>query len=241
MSRNPSLFSRLFDFPQPFLKSFTPVWLGTFVVLIVIDLASKLLVTGALNFHLAPHQIMNHTPSLASRSLLDGKDRIDLIGESGSWLKLRLVFNDRFVFGSGPSAPVMGFFLTLAAVVFLALYRLHNPGLGHAWAWLLVFAGAFGNLIDKMFVKSLLDRSWHFSIFPQADHVSGVVDFLEFIWFGWDRAGTLCIPLPSSKVCPLGFLSWDTWPTFNFADSLIVVGIVLLVLTMSERREDVSG
>jgi lipoprotein signal peptidase len=75
-----------------------------------------------------------------------------------------------------------------------------------------------------MFVKSLLTREWTLSIFPKEGHVSGVVDFVECIWFGWNSMGD--VPL-------LGFLAWDTWPSFNLADSLIVVGISIMLFTMN--------
>jgi lipoprotein signal peptidase len=55
-----------------------------------------------------------------------------------------------------------------------------------------------------------------------------VVDFVECIWFGWSQF---------EDVWGLSWLSWPSWPTFNIADSLIVAGIGLLILTMySEER-----
>ena len=94
-------------------------------------------------------------------------------------------------------------------------------------AWLFVFSGALGNLIDKMFLKSLASREWVLGLTPRPGHVGGVVDFVECIWFGWDSM---------RDVFGLNWLAWRSWPTFNLADSLIVVGICLLILTMSERR-----
>lgn len=227
-----SIVRNLLRFPVPFLHVYPRAWLVAFVLLIAGDLASKVLITNKLNFHLAQHQAENHVVGLTSKALYDARDQIDILGEQGRFIKLRLVFNDRFVFGSGPAAPVFGFFLTLGAVVFLVFYRLHNPHLGNPYAWLLVFSGAFGNLIDKLFVKSLFDRSWVPALFPQPDHVSGVVDFVETIWLGWEAPGRICL----AGICPFSFLSWDTWPTFNLADSFIVVGIVLLIITMKEKK-----
>jgi len=215
---------KLTTFPLSFLKVYTPLWLVVFIILIAADLGSKLWMTDHLNYNLAVHQQPAAPADITAR--YDGRDQINLIGENGRLVKFRLVFNDRFVFGSGPSAPVLGLFITLGAIVFLVFYRWHNPLLGHSIAWLFVFSGAFGNLIDKMFVKSVADRSWLFSIGPKPGYVSGVVDFVECIWFGWDRVQDTFL---------VSFLSWNTWPTFNLADSLIVVGIGILIFTMREK------
>ncbi|MDH5657217.1 MAG: signal peptidase II, partial [Spirochaetia bacterium] len=167
-------------------------------------------------------------PDFSMTALRDAEDQYSILGEDGYLIKFRLIFNDRFVFGTGPSAPVLGFFLTFFAIIFLFFYRWHNYNLGHPLSWLFVFSGAAGNLIDKMFVKSLTTRDWTLSIFPKPGHINGVVDFIECIWFGWGAAAD--IPL-------LGFLAWDTWPSFNIADSLIVVGITLMLFTMNPAAE----
>ncbi|HNL70626.1 MAG TPA: signal peptidase II, partial [Leptospiraceae bacterium] len=130
--------------------------------------------------------------------------------------------------------PVFGLFLSLFAVIFLIFYRLHNPDFGPSAAWLLVFSGAVGNLIDKMFVKSLETGAWVFSLGPKPNHVSGVVDFVECIWFGWTPGyDMLSFSLPFfGTFRPLAWLAWPVWPLFNFADSLIVVGTCMLVFSM---------
>ena len=218
----------LFKFPVPFNQVYPRYWFLVLLLLVAVDLGSKKLITDHMNFFLSQHQIQDLQLNPTHGSLYDGRDQLDILGENGSLIKLRLVFNDQFVFGLGPSAPRLGFFLTLFAIIFLFFYRWHNYNLGHPLAWLLVFSGAAGNLIDKMFIKSLITREWVFTIFPRKGYVSGVVDFVECIWFGWDRAAEL--PL-------LGFLSWHSWPSFNFADSLIVVGITIMVFTMNFKEE----
>lgn len=219
------MFKKFFRPSTPFLKVYTPHWLGLMILLVLSDISSKVYITNVLNFHLARHQVDTSRVDHSYSSIFNGEEQINILGENGSLAKFRLVFNDRFVFGSGPVAPVLGVFLTLFAIMFLFLYRWHNPDLGNRFAWLLVFSGAFGNLIDKMFVKSLITRAWVFGFIPREDHVSGVVDFIEVIWFGWEKM---------RHVPFLSFLAWETWPTFNLADSFIVVGISLLVLTMNE-------
>ena len=46
----------------------------------------------------------------------------------------------------------------------------------------------------------------------------GVVDFIDFQWFGITNS-------------PFKFLRWERWPTFNIADSAVVVCGILLVLS----------
>lgn len=223
------LVRQIFRFPEPFFRVFPPVWLLIFVVLVGADLVSKKMATDSLTFNLGPHQYWQISDPINSNALRDGQPKIDILGEQGKYVKFRLVFNDRFVFGLGPSAPVLGLCLTAIATIFLILYRWRNPGLGYSTAWLLVFSGAFGNLIDKLFVKSLATREWVFSLSPMPGHVSGVVDFVECIWFGWDAVRDVFL---------LNMLAMPTWPTFNLADSCIVVGIVLLLLSMRDFAAD---
>jgi len=223
----------LFEFPKPVLSVYSKKWIATFVVLVILDLVSKVWITDHLTFRLSEHQLENATPGKV-QALVRGTPQIDILGEAGKYIKLSLVFNDRFVFGSGPAAPVLGLFISLFAVVFLVFYRLHNYAFGPSIAWLFVFSGAVGNLIDKMFVKSLETGSWVFSVGPLANHVSGVVDFVECIWFGWARGyDFLSFSIPAfGTVRPFAWLAWPSWPTFNLADSLIVVGTCMLVGSM---------
>ncbi len=228
---------KLFQFPKPVLQVYSKAWLAVFAVLIVIDIVTKVWMTDHLTFHLQENQLRYATAGKV-QALVEGIPQINLLGQDGNILKLNLVFNDRFVFGTGPSAPVVGVFINLFAVIFLTFYRLHNSEFGPSLAWLFVFSGAVGNLIDKMFVKSLETRDWVFSFGPRVDHVSGVVDFVEFVWFGWTpgwEMGAFTLPVLGT-MRPLAWLAWPSWPLFNFADSLIVVGTILLVASMWLQR-----
>lgn len=217
---------------RPLFQVYPKYWIFLFVILAGLDLASKLWITGILNFNVTSHQIGQVQPDATYKSLYDGVERYDLPAIPGNILTFRLVFNDRFVFGTGPSAPVLGLFLTSFALIFLFFYRWHNWSSGHPLAWLLVFSGAAGNLIDKIFVKSLETRAWIPSIGTKEKCVSGVVDFIDVIWFGWKRM---------EEVWFLEWLSWERWPTFNIADSMIVVGIILLLITTLFDREQWKG
>ena len=220
---------KIFQFPAPLKNTYPIIWILPFVFLVTADLVSKKLITNNLTFNLQHQQLYQHLPlpKESRNTLLKGIRKIDILGEDGKYIKLRLVFNDRFAFSLGPSNFIVSFFISFFAIIFLFFYRAHNPLAGHPLAWLSVFSGALGNLIDKMFIKSLITREWVFSLSPRKGYVHGVVDFIECIWFGWDSV---------SDIFFLRFLSWPTWPIFNLADSLVTTGIVLLILTMMVKK-----
>ena len=213
----------IFEFPAPLKSTYPLIWIIPFAVLVAADLYTKKLITDHLSF--PSHQVLarQHWRQEYSRTTETGQRQIDILGPGGRYIKFRLVFNDRFAFSLGFSnKPLVSLFVSLFAIVFLFFYRAHNPTLGHSVAWLSIFSGAVGNLIDKMFIKSLTTREWLFSLSPREGHITGVVDFIECIWFGLEG-----VPV----------LRWDTWPTFNLADSLVTCGIVLLILTMKFKTE----
>lgn len=70
---------------------------------------------------------------------------------------------------------------------------------------MLLFAGAFGNLIDRAFY-------WE-----GTTGFDGVIDFIQFYLGGGPSA-------PSNFVNPFA--------TFNFADSFLVIGIIILIIMM---------
>ncbi len=228
------------SFSTPFLQVYTPLWLVSCLILVCADLGTKKLITDQLNFNLGYHQFKwlpdfdssstsGSIKALSNSPKADGKNQINILGPDGRYIKFRLVFNDRFVFGLGPSWPILGFFLSLFATFFLLLYRWYNAYLGTPIAWLLVFSGALGNLIDKLFIKSLYTREWVLSLKPQKGYISGVVDFIECTWFGWDSFRDIFL---------LDILAMETWPSFNLADSMILIGISLLLISM--RQQDLN-
>jgi signal peptidase II len=220
------LIKNIFHFKKSFLEVFPIWWLISLLILVSLDLISKKWMTDHLNFHLSYLQLEN-VRDYKLNALIDGISYIPILGHEGEYIKFRLVFNDRFIFGIGPSVPLIGIFLTFFAIIFLFFYRWKNDEFGNYIIWLLIFSGAIGNFIDKLFVKSIETREWVFSLGPKLGYVSGVVDFVECIWFGWEKFEG--IPL-------LSFLSWQTWPTFNLADSLVVVGITLLFFEMIKQE-----
>ena len=74
--------------------------------------------------------------------------------------------------------------------------------------------------IDKFFVKTPPGGGVKFGLKPlEHGQYIGVVDFLDFDW-------------PD-------FLLFHRWPAFNFADSCISVGLVILIITihLDEKRK----
>lgn len=227
--------SELFTFPQPLLKTFPLWWIIPVLLLIGADLVTKKLATDNLRFYLTPAQFSQHQPleQAEIERLRNSKPHVNVLGSNGDLMKFRLVFNDRFAFSLGTNQRLFWILTSLFAIVFLFFYRAHSPDLGYPVAWLAIFSGALGNLIDKLFVKSLSTGEWVFSLTAKRGYVTGVVDFLECVWFDWQWAGDACLNLPIiGKTCPVAFLSWPTWPTFNIADSLVSCGIVALLISM---------
>ena len=229
------IYSLLNKFPVPFLKAYPPLWIIACLVLIFLDLGTKKIATEYLNFNLHSGQIKYLSDSndshleqaLEIHPQSDAQSQANIWGENGKYTKLRLVFNDKFVFSLGPSYPYIGAIVSFLAICFLLFYRWYNYVFGHPIAWLLVFSGALGNMIDKLFIKSLITREWSFSLGPQKGHVSGVVDFIECIWFGWTSLSDTFI---------LSIFSMRTWPTFNVADSMISIGVIFLIISLRKLK-----
>lgn len=82
------------------------------------------------------------------------------------------------------------------------------------WAAAGIFGGGFGNILDRIF------------------RPDGVVDFISVKFFGF-----------KIESGPLAFLGWERWPTFNIADSSVVVCCIILFLTilMSPKKEETEG
>jgi len=143
--------------------------------------------------------------------------RYESIPVLGEFFRLSLTFNTGFVFGLFQNNAMPSLFATGFAILFLVFYRWSNPDLGNPWGWNLVMSGAFGNFIDKFFVK-IPGVGIRFGFRPEIPgEYIGVVDFLDFEW-------------PD-------FLLFERWPAFNVADSCVSVGIVILLITMDWKED----
>lgn len=104
-------------------------------------------------------------------------------------------------------------FLSLFSIIassFLAylLYKIEIESIPVRLGFSLIFAGAVGNLIDRVFYGVL---------FGEAPLFYGkVVDFIQ-------------VDIPD-----IGFLGWEYFPIFNVADSCVTVGVIILILFHSK-------
>lgn len=177
-------------FEKRFLEVFTPMFMAVIALGVGIDLLTKYLIVQNFAY----------------------QEPVCYIGD---FFCITLTFNTGFVFGIAPESGYISLVTTGLAIFFLIFYRWKNFDLGNAWGWNLVMIGAFGNFIDKFFIKmpKPLAHGVKFGFKAiEHGHYTGVVDFIDFDW-------------PD-------FLLFQRWPAFNFADSCVSVGIVILIISM---------
>ncbi len=177
------------------------LWLSAVVV--ALDQATK---AAVLQFMASPSGI--------SRS-------IPLVGD---WLRLTFTENPGMAFGLtvGPPGTVTILALIATCLVGAYIYRMRTGYAPYLWSLSLIFGGAVGNIIDRVFYGVLLDYGTWFT--------GHVVDFIHVsIWKGF-------IP----EVVPLiGGSYMELFPIWNVADMSIVLGVVGVLLfhhTFHERR-----
>lgn len=153
-----------------------------------------------------------------------------------NWFKIHFVENPGMAWGAKIPGEYGKLFLTLFRLIAIV-------GIGY-WLWdtvrknapkiltlcvALIFAGAFGNIIDSVFYGVLFDHSTaqvaHF--LPEGGGYAGVfygkvVDMLYFPL--WDGVLPEWIPFFGGKY----FIFFE--PVFNIADSSISIGVILLLL-----------
>ena len=166
-------------------------------LLVVVDQLTKVLVKG---FDIA---------GISHQGMYLGES-IPLLGDI---VRLTFVENPGMAFGiSFGAAKALLTLATVGIVSFLAWYlsKLERAPRAVSISIMLVFAGAVGNLIDRMFYGVF---------YGEAPLLYGkVVDFVQvdipdITWFGD---------------------VYTHWPVFNVADSCVSVGVVMLVLLSSK-------
>lgn len=178
------------------LKVFQPIHIMFIIIGVIIDLSTK-------------YWVIQNYEYLKSECYL------------GTFFCMTLTFNTGFVFGIAQNNSILSIFTTIIAIVLIIFYRLKEPKLGNPWGWNLVMVGAFGNLIDKFFIKMPKGGGVKFGFVPlEHGQYIGVVDFLDFDWPNW--------------------LFFERWPAFNFADSCVSVGLVILIISIHLQEKEMK-
>jgi signal peptidase II len=175
-------------FEKNFFEVYKPVYILFVLVGVAIDLSTKYWVVQNYSYQ-------------------------DSVCYMGQFFCMTLTFNTGFVFGIYQNNSSISIVSTGFAIIFLFCYRWINHDIGNKWGWNLVMVGAFGNFIDKFFIKMPPGGGIKFGFTAGPGQYIGVVDFFDFDW-------------PD-------FLLFHRWPAFNIADSCVSIGLVILIFTMN--------
>lgn len=146
-------------------------------------------------------------------------DENSIIPIFGDVLRLIHVRNPAVAFSMGASLPdnirhILFSIIPLVVIILVYVIYFRNNEFTSLQRWSIcgILGGGLGNLIDRFF------------------RPDGVVDFIDFIWFGWKKS-------------PISFFKWDRWPTFNIADSFVVVCGILFIISfiISLKKEKKEG
>jgi signal peptidase II len=129
----------------------------------------------------------------------------------GDWLRLTFTENPGMAFGLSFGPPGTVTVLSLIATCLVAgyIYQVRDGYAPYVWSLALIFGGALGNIIDRVFYGVLLDYGTYFT--------GHVVDFIHVsLWRGF-------IP---DAVPLIGGAYMELFPIWNVADMAIVLGVV---------------
>lgn len=147
---------------------------------------------------------------------LDGMEYGSSIEVIGNFFKITFVENPGMAFGIdvGDSSKLfLSLFSLIASIgILIYLYRAREQKFIIRLALALIFAGAAGNLIDRMFYGVFYDYAPLF--------YGKVVDFINVDFFDFTIFGH----------------TYDRFPIFNIADSAVSIGVVLLLIFQSAHE-----
>jgi len=127
----------------------------------------------------------------------------------GDFFRLTFVENPGMAFGFDPGMDfksLISIFSIVASIALLIyIYYSRKQMLSLRIALAFILGGAIGNLIDRIFYGVFYNYAPLF--------YGKVVDFLDFDFFNITIFGR----------------SYDRWPVFNFADSAVTIGILVLL------------
>lgn len=134
-----------------------------------------------------------------------------------NFFRLTYVLNPGGVFGSQLGSQNFYTAISVLALIVTSWFFFRTRS-GEIWLRIglcMVLGGAVGNLIDRV-------------------RFGEVVDFLDFDF--------LNVNLPPSRVLFFDFPGFylDRWPVFNFADSFVLIGVVLIIVHLLKSSRSAS-
>lgn len=136
-----------------------------------------------------------------------------MLGESipvfGDFLRITFVENEGMAFGIkfGAGKIFLSLFSVFASIALgIFLQKLKNYSAFAKVPIMLIFSGAIGNLIDRVFYGVFYSESPLF--------YGKVVDFIQ-------------VDIPDISIFGM---TYTHWPVFNIADSCVTCGVILLIL-----------
>ncbi|MCF6271332.1 MAG: signal peptidase II [Melioribacteraceae bacterium] len=145
----------------------------------------------------------------------EGMDYGQSINVIGTFLRITFVENPGMAFGLDVG-PIQKFFLSLFTIIAAGgilyyLYRSRERDFALRLGLALILAGAFGNLIDRVFYGLFFDYA------PLM--YGSVVDFIHVEFWDFTLFGN----------------TYTTWPIFNIADSAVSVGVFIILIFHKEE------
>ena len=161
-----------------------------------------------------------------------------------SWFRIVFIENNGMAYGMELGSKLALSLFRIAAISVLGYYIAGRVRRMARWGYIvclsMVLAGALGNLIDSMFYGLVFNGSSEY-------YVS------YFVPFGHGYAPFLMGKVVDMFYFPLIVTTWPQWipfvggspfvffsPVFNFADSAISVGVVLLLLFYRKEISEIS-
>ena len=161
-----------------------------------------------------------------------------------SWFKIVFIENNGMAYGMEIGSKLVLSIFRIIAIAFLGWYIAQQVKKQARWGYIIclamIMAGAAGNIFDSMFYGLIFNASSEF-------YTS------YFVSFGTGYAPFLMGKVVDMFYFPLIVTTWPDWvpyvggnpyvffsPIFNFADSSISVGVVLLLLFYRKEISEIT-